>query len=325
MMKQINIVMPSDGCHQRFLAGLAGTNGHTHNNYHFLYDSPENSFDGLVYWGTVRERKEPIEKVVPQSRLLFVSREPPDILYLPANFLKQFAIVLAPDKRYSWHPGHHFSQFGQNWHIEKTVDEILNYNPTNKSNSISCVVSNKVDTEGHRSRLKLVDFLKSNLSQRFHHFGRGYNRIPSKWDAVAPYKYHLVLENGRWPHYWTEKLVDSLLGLCLPFYCGDPLIMNYFPEGSIIQIDWDKPEEACRTITNAIESNLWESSLSKIIEARDLILNKYHLYPTLTSLLETTKATTPQRTIIKPRSNFNWTTKEKLQFFVTRLLSSKKV
>ena len=52
---------------------------------------------------------------------------------------------------------------------------------------------------------------------------------------------HIAVENHIAPHHWTEKLSDSFLGYCLPFYIGCPNAADYFPEQSFIGLDIEDP------------------------------------------------------------------------------------
>ena len=54
------------------------------------------------------------------------------------------------------------------------------------------------------------------------------NDIPDKWDAIAPYKYHIVFDNllSNRTH-WSEKLADSFLGFSLLLFIMDaPIFMT---------------------------------------------------------------------------------------------------
>ena len=46
--------------------------------------------------------------------------------------------------------------------------------------------------------------------------------MSDKAEAIAPYAYHLVLENNYIDNFWTEKLADAWIGWALPLYLGAP-------------------------------------------------------------------------------------------------------
>ncbi len=51
---------------------------------------------------------------------------------------------------------------------------------------------------------------------------------------VAPYVYHIAIENYREPHYISEKVVNAMLYECVPVYLGCPNIDTYFPGATLI-------------------------------------------------------------------------------------------
>ena len=75
------------------------------------------------------------------------------------------------------------------------------------------ILSDKDFSEGHKKRIEFVNKIISlPISEYIDVYGHGFKPIPDKWDAIAPYKYHLVLENSVQKDYWSEKLADSFLG-----------------------------------------------------------------------------------------------------------------
>ena len=73
-------------------------------------------------------------------------------------------------------------------------------------------------------------------------FGYGFQPIADKWDALAAYHYHLVLENSCVPDYWTEKLRMPFLAWCVPLVWGCPNLADYFPADSFVALG----SERCR-------------------------------------------------------------------------------
>ena len=80
--------------------------------------------------------------------------------------------------------------------------------------------------------------------------------------------------------YFTEKIIDPLLCWSMPIYWGCKNIDKFLPEGSYINIDVDDPR-AIDKIIEISNSDLWENSLDKISEARELILDKYNLWSSI--------------------------------------------
>lgn len=110
--------------------------------------------------------------------------------------------------------------------------------------------------------------------------------MDDKAEALAPYRYHLAVENHIGLHHITEKLTDAFLGRCLPFYAGAPNAADYFPADSFIPVDIRDPEGAARTIRSAIESNAWSHRLHAIDEARRRTLEEQHLFAVVARIIE---------------------------------------
>jgi hypothetical protein len=165
------------------------------------------------------------------------------------------------------------------WHIKKNYDELINSKVPKKIKQISWITSNIDSFEGHRVRIKFLEYIRTRLD--FELFGRGYCFIPDKWDGLSPYKYSFAVENFSNQYYWSEKISDCFLSWTMPIYYGCTRIMDYFPAESLIQIDINDPDEAIYMIMTAIKEKKWEKNLEAIRESRDLVLNKYQIFPFL--------------------------------------------
>ncbi len=155
-----------------------------------------------------------------------------------------------------------------------------------KNKLISVFCSNKVFTEGHRARFNFCKTLKSHFKDKLDWFGNGVRPIENKWDGVAPYKYHISLENFRGDDYWTEKLMDPLMVLTHPIYCGATNIDQYFTKNHITEIDIKYPKTAIYKIEKLIEEDFYESNFSHLLEARDLVMDKYNLFNIITDIVQ---------------------------------------
>jgi hypothetical protein len=135
-------------------------------------------------------------------------------------------------------------------------------------------------------------------------FGHGHRHIQTKVEALDPFRYHLAVENHYAPHHWTEKLADTFLGGCLPFYFGCPNVFDYFPEESLIPLDIRQFENCLETIRQAIRDKAYEKRLPAIREARRLVLEQYALFPMLSHLipkLHQTSCKSAEKKIIQSR------------------------
>src|SRR5690606_32717289 len=107
-----------------------------------------------------------------------------------------------------------------------------------------------------------------------------------KNEALDSFRYHVAIENHVCPHHWTEKLADSFLGMCLPFYHGAPNAAEYFPPESFSSINIHNFDETLARIRQAIRDNEYERWLPAIREARRLVLERYSTFPQLARLIE---------------------------------------
>ena len=189
------------------------------------------------------------------------------------------------------------TQTGLPWHINKTFDELLLLEPgVHKTDDISWVTSNKRSREGHNKRLDFLDFITDKINLKL--YGKGFQFIEDKFDALYPTKYTLAIENSSVEHYWSEKIADAYLSWCMPIYYGDPLITDYFPEESMIRINLEKPEEALAVIERAIAEKKWEKNIDAIADARQKILSEYQFYPTVCRWIE---SYLPEKAMSKPK------------------------
>lgn len=129
-----------------------------------------------------------------------------------------------------------WSDIRQTWHFPRhSFDQLVNFQPSLKPKLLSVICYNKTFTEGNRTKLRLLEILKQHFKE-LDLFGRGTRLIEDKWDGIYPYKYHITLENGSFPHYWTEKLTDAYLRYALPIYYGCPNLTEHFSPQSFIPI-----------------------------------------------------------------------------------------
>ena len=172
------------------------------------------------------------------------------------------------------------------WHINKTYDELVELDISKKTRMISWVSSKKMFLSGHGKRMDFYDQLSVDAKFDIDFFGRGINEIEDKYQALAPYKYSIAIENSRSEHYWTEKIADCFLSYTIPIYYGCTNLSSYFPEKSFVQIDINNYQKSSQVIAKILEEDIWEDRLSALNEARELVLNKYQLFPYISDLIE---------------------------------------
>jgi hypothetical protein len=197
-----------------------------------------------------------------------------------------------------WWVGHNIRTTALN---AKTYDELKGIDTIPKSKLISIITSSKTFTRGHADRLVFVQRLAQELGDTIDVFGID-KQVDDKWDAIAPYKYHIVIENAVVEDYWTEKLADAFLGLSLPIYHGAPNISKYFSPDSLVQIDITKPDEAIASIKQIIVSDRYQETLGALRTAKELVLDQYQLFPMLAKYANEHIDASPTEVTLAPES-----------------------
>jgi glycosyltransferase involved in cell wall biosynthesis len=168
------------------------------------------------------------------------------------------------------------------WHIGKSYDELLSISVNDihpiKQNKISWITSNYRQKPGQVKRLAFLEFIQKNGLQ-FDLFGKGFQPIDDKYEAMHAYKYSIAIENYSCDDYWTEKISDCFLSFAMPLYHGATNITKYFPERAMILIDPDRPQYSLDKIRDAVSNDAWSANIEAICEARESILQRYQFFP----------------------------------------------
>jgi hypothetical protein len=151
-------------------------------------------------------------------------------------------------------------------------------NVIDKTKKISVICSDQKLTIDHRLRFKFVTALKKHFGEELDWYGNGINPLPEKWYGIAPYKYHIVIENQSRNNIITEKLYDSFLGMAYPIYYGAPNINKFFDPKSMTQIDIMDLHGSIKKIEEVLKDDKWEEKRSLLIESKQRVLNDYHLF-----------------------------------------------
>ena len=169
------------------------------------------------------------------------------------------------------------SQAALPWHVDRDYDYLSTCTVPEKTRPLSWITSTIRMLRGHRDRMAFLESIRDKLPLDL--WGRGIRPLADKWEGLASYQYSLAIENYSNPFYWTEKLADCFLAWTMPVYYGCTRITDYFPAEAMIQIDIHQPEIAIGKINEAIANNAWKHNLSAIAHARELVLNRYQLFP----------------------------------------------
>ena len=161
--------------------------------------------------------------------------------------------------------------------IDRYIEDLVEYMPQ-KNKTLSVICSAKNGNEHHTMRLKFVQKLKEHFKDKLDWFGAGINPVEQKLNAIAPYKYHLALENYSSYNNITEKLYDSYLGLSYPIYYGAPNAKDYFPTDSFSQINIADLKGSTRQIEEIIDSNLYEKNFNSLKKAQQITLDEFNVF-----------------------------------------------
>jgi hypothetical protein len=233
----------------------------------------------------------------PEGNVWLITQEPPTDYF--RFFIKSFKFF---DRVFTYYKGidHADIQSMQPvlpWHLLKSYQELTAMTVehlAHKNDELVWITSNKSGFPGQKARMLFKDYLDSS-GFKFHLYGTGFEPIQDKFDGLFPCKYALAIENFSVEHYWTEKIADSFLSWCLPFYWGACNLEDYFPTESFIRIDIHKPEKALETIKQAMANGEWEKRLPAIEKARNLILNEYQFFPYVSKVIREETAKNPQK------------------------------
>jgi hypothetical protein len=232
-------------------------------------------------------RLAPLEARCPRDHVWCMIQEP----YIPAlfdwmiegneAFARVFTHVPSADPRYVR------SYPILPWRVALSYDELVRARVPDKPRGVSWISSNLTLLPGHRRRNALREFLFRNRPRDVDFFGRGIRYIENKWDALAPYRYSLAIENSNSRDYWTEKVADCFLSWTLPLYDGCPNLEDYFPADSFIRIDASDHVGTLRRIEELRRSDEWARRMPALAESRRRVLHEYQLFPAFARAIRT--------------------------------------
>lgn len=286
--------------------------------YRFYINNIDDTPDFVVVMGKGKTCNRSFD--VPKERTMLITTEPYGIIEYPRRYCEQFGTVLAchPEIKVSfksstrvvyvptvlpWFVGATFLKDG----IEFTMNrEDIAASQPEKSKFISVITSKKAFTKGHVDRSRFVRKLKEYYGDRVDVYGSGYKEFNDKWEALSPYKYHIVIENSNCDYYWTEKLADCFLAGSYPFYYGCTNIEQFFLKGSYTPIDICNFESVVRLIEDAEKHRVYENSCALLQDAKDKVLSKYNNFNIIAQVLDNLNIDCNKKgeTFIKPLSAF---------------------
>jgi hypothetical protein len=129
----------------------------------------------------------------------------------------------------------------------------MSLNQEIKSQLVSCFLSDKRMLIGHVLRHAI--YHHADLRGRVHFFGQGAGReIRQKTEAMAPYMFHIVIENSRIRGYYSEKLIDCFLTGSIPLYWGGELPSAFDRMGVIT---WNTVDDLVDVVSSLSADVYW--------------------------------------------------------------------
>ncbi len=224
------------------------------------------------------------EKVPNESKVIFFQREPDHVAQYKPNHPNTVATYYHSRGQY-WLP--------QTWWLGYTYNELSALKCPPKTNSVSVVESGRNALPGHGFRRSIIDRLITHVPE-LHVYGTVCNQMKGdqfkgvlpfrqKEDAFLNYQYAIVIENGSVPGYFSEKFIDAILCWTIPIYWGCSNINEFFPKECYFNLD---PFYCTTQVPSIIRQDLKAETFIALQYARDLILNKYNLIPTVQRAIE---------------------------------------
>ncbi len=284
--------------------------------YQFFINEDVEEPDFWIVRNKYQKRPE-THNISPLNTILMVS-EPRSVVSFPKKYRDQFGMLCTCQEGVK-HRNVIYCPPVLPWWVgassKNGVDKItldyddLKKNPVpQKTKLLSVITSDKAFTQGHQDRIEFVEKLKEHYGDELDVFGRGFNEFEDKWDVLAPYKYHIALENSSFKYYWTEKLADCYLASTFPIYYGCTNIADYFPDNAYKTIDIHNFQEAVVTIDQIIAKNEFEKNQDALKKAKELVLDDYNVLNFITDCLDTLDPSLPKQSFtIKPAITiFDW-------------------
>ena len=193
--------------------------------------------------------------------------------------------------------------FGEIW-LDFTYDQLMEMNPPAKTKKLGAIVSNADTQFYHKKRIEWLKRFTDTNPQDFDLYGRiipstesmkrYYRGICGSWDArgavsangnnhmvgkeqvILSTQFLVEFDAFNENHYFGERVFDCLLGWASPIYWGCTNLHKYLPKECFSYLDIDGDGKDVKDI---ISSNLYESKLPFIKEARMVLLNELQLWP----------------------------------------------
>lgn len=233
----------------------------------FVHDFSTCPWTHPTYFDWVRDNKEPDEFTFITDKMLFKCNKPNSIAFLiepPSIQPDVYNFILKNNSNYKY-----ILTFDQEI-LDKCSNSLFYpfggtripkecFKIHTKFKNTSMVVSPRKFTKGHLFRHECKDAIKHMNVDIFGDL----EPLHNKFFSVESYRFSIVVENGYYSSYFSEKLIDCLLTGTIPIYWGCPTIDNFFNKNGILT--FTSTEELQLIIKNCNEE-LYISKLENVRE-----------------------------------------------------------
>lgn len=276
----------------------------------------ENSSDN-VRWDLVIVFENVKDSILLECRsggLVFISGEPEEATSYTRGFIRQFDLVYSTHKAAKCAKSLVPKQYFNDWHFGLNYDdssfkytfaELTNLEPPKKSRDISVICSSLEQLPRHMQRVAFVKAMKEYFGDRIDFYGRGFNFIPDKADALLDYKFHICIENSVNKDLWTEKLADPILAYSVPIYSGCPNVNEYFNELPYLKLNIDDVNGMIEMLDELL-SNIdaeYQERLFSLTNARKTLLDEHNMFSEIVKLVEQIDSSCDNFLTFKIKSN----------------------
>ena len=190
--------------------------------------------------------------------------------------------------------------FGE-WWLKYDYDELVHMAPPLKQKDLICIMSNAIGRPDQELRkLYIKRFcekhsldLYGGIQPETEAIQKNYKGVLGNPDRAGKdywygkegildkYRYALEFDNGPTKHYFSERIFDDLLLYTVPILAlGCTNLGDYLPEGSFHYANISGYGDDVQEILKQ------DINYGAVIEARNLILNKYQLWPRLYEVIK---------------------------------------
>ncbi len=171
----------------------------------------------------------------------------------------------------------------------------LSTESVNKTALLSTIVSGESNSAGRSLGLAFIRHLEA-FGVPIDVFGgsdaesfvshRGGPTLSDRTAGLLPYRYTVAVEDRMEPNYFTDRIIDSVLGEALCFYWGCPNLEELIDPQVFIRLPLDDLVESSRIVQQAIADNEWSRRIGAIRGEKHRFLNETQLMPVLDRVVD---------------------------------------